>query len=77
MYQSINFLCNVRVKKGQVLEVLTDYDGALEDIPAWCEKCGQEFVGLEKDIEYVLEKLPRAVEKLRELSPIWREKAKV
>ena len=21
--------------KGQVLEILTDYDGALEDIPAW------------------------------------------
>ena len=29
------------LKKGQVLEVLTDYDGALEDIPEWCEKCGQ------------------------------------
>jgi tRNA 2-thiouridine synthesizing protein A len=31
---------------GQVLEILTDYDGALEDIPAWCAKHGQEFVGL-------------------------------
>lgn len=37
------------LKKGQVLEVLTDYDGALEDIPAWCEKCGQEFLGIEED----------------------------
>jgi len=37
------------LKKGQVLEVLTDYDGALDDIPAWCEKCGQEFVGMEED----------------------------
>ena len=23
------------LEKGQVLEILTDYDGALEDIPAW------------------------------------------
>ncbi|MBC8417373.1 MAG: sulfurtransferase TusA family protein [Desulfobacteraceae bacterium] len=37
------------LKKGQVLEVLTDYDGALEDIPAWCKKCGQEFIGMEQD----------------------------
>ena len=28
-----------------------------------------------KDVEYVLEKLPLAVEKLRQMSPIWREKA--
>jgi TusA-related sulfurtransferase len=34
------------LKKGEVLEILTDYDGALEDIPAWCAKHGQEFVGL-------------------------------
>ncbi|MBW1828845.1 MAG: sulfurtransferase TusA family protein [Deltaproteobacteria bacterium] len=37
------------MKKGQVLEVLTDYDKALEDIPDWCEKCGQEFLGMEED----------------------------
>ena len=37
------------MKKGQVLEVLTDYDGALDDIPAWCEKCGQEFMGIDED----------------------------
>ncbi len=35
--------------KGQVLEVLTDYDGALEDIPEWCKKCGHEFLGIEED----------------------------
>ena len=34
------------LQTGQVLEILTDYDGALEDIPAWCAKHGQEFVGL-------------------------------
>ena len=37
------------MKEGQVLEVLTDYDGALEDIPSWCDKCGQEFIGIEED----------------------------
>ncbi len=37
------------MKKGQVLEVLTDYDKALEDIPNWCDKCGQEFLGMEED----------------------------
>ena len=40
------------LKKGQVLEVLTDYDGALEDIPDWCNKHGQEFLGMEEDDEY-------------------------
>ena len=40
------------MKKGQVLEVLTDYDGALEDIPDWCQKVGQEFIGMEEDEDY-------------------------
>lgn len=40
------------LKKGQVLEVLTDYDGALEDIPEWCQKYGQEFMGIEQDEDY-------------------------
>jgi TusA-related sulfurtransferase len=34
------------LQPGQVLEILTDYDGALEDIPAWCAKHGQEFLGI-------------------------------
>ncbi len=29
--------------------MLTDYDGALEDIPEWCKKCGQELIGIEED----------------------------
>jgi len=37
------------LRKGQVLEILTDYDGALEDIPAWCAKNGQEFMGICED----------------------------
>ncbi len=34
------------LQPGQVLEILTDYDGALEDLPAWCAKHGQEFIGI-------------------------------
>lgn len=34
------------LKTGQVLSILTDYDGALEDIPAWCAKTGNEFLGI-------------------------------
>ncbi len=34
------------LKIGQILAVLTDYDGALEDIPAWCIKTGNEFLGV-------------------------------
>ncbi len=45
------------LKKGQVLEVLTDYDGALEDIPSWCAKNGQEFLGICEDEEEDLYKL--------------------
>jgi TusA-related sulfurtransferase len=31
---------------GQTLAILTDYDGALEDIPGWCVKTGNEFLGI-------------------------------
>ncbi len=37
---------------GQILEILTDYDGALEDIPGWCEKTGNEFLGIEETEDY-------------------------
>ncbi len=37
---------------GQVLEILTDYDGALEDIPGWCKKTGNEFLGIDEDEEF-------------------------
>lgn len=39
------------LRRGQTLEILTDYDGALNDIPAWCEKNGQEFIGIDEDEE--------------------------
>ena len=35
------------LEQGQILEIMTDYDGALEDIPSWCEKTGNEFLGME------------------------------
>ena len=38
--------------KGQVLEILTDYDGALEDIPEWCHKTGNEFLGIDETPDY-------------------------
>jgi TusA-related sulfurtransferase len=40
------------MKKGQVLEALTDYDGALDDIPAWCQECSHEFIGFEEDEDF-------------------------
>ena len=38
--------------KGQILEIMTDYDGALEDIPAWCAKTGNEFLGMDDAGDY-------------------------
>jgi len=35
------------LEQGQILEIMTDYDGAFEDIPAWCDKTGNEFLGME------------------------------
>ena len=33
------------LKKGQVLEVLSDDIGILSDMPAWCRATGNEIVG--------------------------------
>lgn len=40
------------LEKNQILEIMTDYDGALEDIPGWCEKTGNEFLGIEETDEF-------------------------
>ncbi|MBI4654845.1 MAG: sulfurtransferase TusA family protein [Nitrospirae bacterium] len=40
------------LKVGQVLAILTDYDGALEDIPAWCNKTGNEFLGIKEEPDH-------------------------
>lgn len=38
--------------RGQILEIMTDYDGALEDIPGWCAKTGNEFLGIDETDDY-------------------------
>ena len=40
------------LEQGQILEIMTDYDGALEDIPAWCAKTGNEFLGMEDNSDF-------------------------
>lgn len=40
------------ITSGQVLSILTDYDGALEDIPDWCNKTGNEFIGIYEDTDH-------------------------
>ena len=36
------------MQPGQVLEVQSDDDGIQKDMPAWCNKTGNEFLGLVK-----------------------------
>jgi TusA-related sulfurtransferase len=40
------------IEIGQTLAILTDYDGALEDIPEWCSKTGNEFLGILEAPDY-------------------------
>lgn len=35
-----------KIEPGQILELITDYDRALEDVPRWCEVFDQEFLGV-------------------------------
>ncbi|HBX24117.1 MAG TPA: sulfurtransferase TusA family protein [Desulfotomaculum sp.] len=37
------------VQTGQVMEVLASDSGTKKDIPAWCKKTGNEFMGLVDD----------------------------
>lgn len=36
-----------KAKIGDVIEIVTTYDGSLDDIPAWCERTGNKFLGLD------------------------------
>ncbi len=36
------------MQSGQVLEVQSDDDGIVKDMPAWCNKTGHEYLGLTK-----------------------------
>ena len=41
------------LKVGEVLEVTADDPGIKQDMPAWCQTTGHEFLGIEeKDGEY-------------------------
>ena len=35
------------MQTGQVLELLADDVGAKEDVPAWCKRTGNEYLGME------------------------------
>ncbi len=37
------------MQTGQVLEVQSDDDGIVKDMPAWCKKTGHEYLGLVKE----------------------------
>jgi len=36
------------MEEGQVLELLADDEGIVEDMPAWCSITGNEFLGIEE-----------------------------
>jgi tRNA 2-thiouridine synthesizing protein A len=40
------------IEVGQTLSVLTDYEGALEDIPAWCGTTGNDFLGVMEEPDH-------------------------
>jgi TusA-related sulfurtransferase len=37
------------MQPGQVLEVQSDDDGIVKDMPAWCRMTGNEYLGIEKE----------------------------
>lgn len=37
------------LSSGQILEVLADDEGIKEDMPAWCNTTGNEFLGVEEE----------------------------
>jgi len=38
-----------QLKQGEVLEVVADDIGIKEDMPAWCQATGHEFLGVEEE----------------------------
>jgi len=41
------------LSSGQVLQVLADDEGIKEDMPAWCNTTGNEFLGTEEEGETI------------------------
>jgi len=37
-----------QLKPGEILEVVADDKGIKQDMPAWCEVTGHEFLGVEE-----------------------------
>ncbi|MFC1939581.1 sulfurtransferase TusA family protein [Chloroflexota bacterium] len=37
-----------QLKQGEVLEVVADDTGIKQDMPAWCQATGNEFLGMEE-----------------------------
>lgn len=37
------------VSIGQILEIISDDHGIVEDMPSWCKTTGQQFLGIEKN----------------------------
>ena len=42
------------LKPGDVLEVKADDEGIIEDMPAWCNTTGNEFLGMEKEEDGII-----------------------
>ncbi|MFC2040995.1 sulfurtransferase TusA family protein [Chloroflexota bacterium] len=38
-----------QLKQGEVLEVVADDTGIKQDMPAWCQATGNEFLGMEEE----------------------------
>ena len=38
-----------RINIGQVMEIIADDEGIVEDMPNWCKLIGHEYLGLEQD----------------------------
>ena len=38
-----------QMKQGDIMEVVADDKGIKEDMPAWCEATGHEFLGVEEE----------------------------
>ncbi len=43
-----------QAKKGEIIELLADDEGAIQDVPAWCESTGNEYLGyIDEDGVYI------------------------
>ncbi len=43
----------IEMKPGQVLELLSDDEGIIEDMPVWCKRTGHLLLAIEEDDEGV------------------------